>query len=59
MRTATEISEERWAGTEFATAELGDERRTQRLVTVATVLADHPAAGFSEKLLKNCSGQPF
>jgi hypothetical protein len=48
MRTATEISEESWAVTEFATAELGDDRRTQRLVTVATVLADHPAAGFPE-----------
>jgi hypothetical protein len=37
MRTATDISEESWAVTEFATAELGDDRRTQRVVTVATV----------------------
>ena len=48
MRTATAISEERWAVTEFATAELGEDRRTQRLVPGATVLADHPAAGFPE-----------
>jgi hypothetical protein len=48
MRTATEISEESWAVTEFATAALGDDRRPQRLVTVATVLADHPAAGCPE-----------
>ncbi len=33
-----------WAVTEFADAELGDFRRTQRLVALASVLAQHPTA---------------
>ena len=32
-----------WAVTEFADAELGDARRTQRLVELAPVLANGPA----------------
>jgi Transposase DNA-binding/Transposase Tn5 dimerisation domain len=40
--------EESWAVTEFAEAELGDARRTQRLITVATQLAQRPGAGFPE-----------
>jgi Transposase DNA-binding/Transposase Tn5 dimerisation domain len=37
-----------WAVTEFAEAELGDERRTQRLVELAGVLAQHPTATLPE-----------
>src|SRR5215510_3535691 len=40
--------EENWAVTEFAEAELGDARRTQRLMTVATQLAQQPGASFAE-----------
>lgn len=48
METAAERAEESWAVTEFAAAELGDARRTRRLVTLATGLAQHPAAGLPE-----------
>jgi len=37
-----------WAVTEFADAELGDWRRTQRLVALAHVLAQHPTAALPE-----------
>ena len=37
-----------WAVTEFAEAELGDGRRTKRLVTLAGVLAQHPTAALPE-----------
>jgi hypothetical protein len=37
-----------WAVTEFAEAELGDERRTTRLVELAHVLAQHPSAALPE-----------
>jgi hypothetical protein len=37
-----------WAVTECADAELGDARRTQRLVTLATVLAQRPSASLPE-----------
>ncbi len=37
-----------WAVTEFADAELGDGRRTQRLVELAGVLAQHPTATLPE-----------
>ena len=37
-----------WAVTEFADAELGDERRTTRLVELAHVLAQHPTAALPE-----------
>jgi Transposase DNA-binding/Transposase Tn5 dimerisation domain len=37
-----------WAVTEFADAELGDLRRTQRLVALADVLAQHPTAALPE-----------
>jgi hypothetical protein len=40
--------DESWAGTEFADAELGDARRARRLVTLATVLAQRPAASLPE-----------
>jgi hypothetical protein len=40
--------EENWAVREFAEAELGDVRRTQRLMTVATQLAQQPGASFAE-----------
>jgi hypothetical protein len=41
-------TDESWAGTEFAEAELGDARRTQRVIQLATTLAQHPAAGLPE-----------
>jgi len=37
-----------WAVTEFAEAELGDLRRTQRVVELATVLAQRPGASLPE-----------
>jgi Transposase DNA-binding/Transposase Tn5 dimerisation domain len=40
--------ETNWAGAEFAEAELGDERRTTRLVELAHVLAQHPTAALPE-----------
>jgi transposase-like protein/transposase Tn5 family protein len=40
--------DESWAVTEFADAELGDARRARRLVTLATVLAQRPAASLPE-----------
>lgn len=33
-----------WAEIEFGQAELGDDRRTQRLIQLATALSDHPSA---------------
>jgi hypothetical protein len=41
-------TDESWAVTEFADADLNDERRTQRLVEIATVLARQPGASFPE-----------
>jgi hypothetical protein len=37
-----------WAVSEFAEAELGDERRTKRLVELANVLGQHPTAALPE-----------
>jgi len=37
-----------WAVTEFADADLGDLRRTQRLVQLAQVLAQNPGAALPE-----------
>src|SRR6266566_6366021 len=37
-----------WAVREFADAELGDERRTKRLVELASVLGQHPTAALPE-----------
>ncbi len=37
-----------WAVTEFIAAELGDSRRTQRLVALATVFAQRPGASLPE-----------
>jgi len=37
-----------WAVTEFTDAELGDARRTQRLVELATILAQRPGASLPE-----------
>ena len=48
MGTGAGRSEESWAVTEFAEAELGDARRTQRLIRVATVLARQPMASLPE-----------
>lgn len=40
--------DESWAVTEWADADLGDARRTQRLVELATVLAQRPSASLPE-----------
>ena len=48
MGTAAGGTDESWAVTEFAEAELGDARRTQRLIRLATVLAHQPMAGLPE-----------
>jgi hypothetical protein len=39
MTTSTLLPPAQWAQTEFALAQLGDRRRTQRLVKIATALA--------------------
>jgi hypothetical protein len=39
-----------WAVTEFADADLGDLRRTQRLVQLAQVLAQNPGAASARSL---------
>ena len=38
-----------WAATHFATARLGDRRRTERLVTLATQIARDPGAGLPQE----------
>jgi hypothetical protein len=48
MGTVVGSTEESWAVTEFAEAELGDARRTQRLIRMATVFARQPMAGLPE-----------
>jgi hypothetical protein len=48
MATVWESQDASWAVTEFAEAELGDARRTQRVISLATVLAQHPDAGLPE-----------
>lgn len=40
--------DESWAVTDWAAADLGDARRTQRLVELATVLAQRPSASWPE-----------
>jgi hypothetical protein len=40
--TNTLLTSAQWAVSEFAAAELGDQRRTQRLVKIATNLAQNP-----------------
>src|SRR4030095_5606396 len=42
------LEDTNWAVTEFAEAELGDVRRTTRLVALAHVLAQHPTAALPE-----------
>jgi hypothetical protein len=48
MRTITGSTEESWAVTEFAEADLGDARRTQRVIRMATVFAQQPMASLPE-----------
>jgi Transposase DNA-binding/Transposase Tn5 dimerisation domain len=48
MGRETGGTEESWAVTEFTEAEFGDVRRTQRLIRVATVLAQQPMASLPE-----------
>jgi hypothetical protein len=38
-----------WATTQFATADLGDKRRTKRLVILATQVAAHPSGSFPQQ----------
>ena len=40
--------EQSWAVTEFADAELGVVRRSERLIEIATVLAQEPSASFPQ-----------
>lgn len=46
--TTPDSAETNWAVTEFAEAELGDARRTQRVIALATQLAQNPQAGLPE-----------
>ena len=46
MRAREDVAE--WAALEFGAAELGDDRRTARLVQLATVLGDHPTASLPQ-----------
>jgi Transposase DNA-binding len=48
MGTGEGTTEESWAVTEFAEADLGDARRSQRLIRMATVFARQPMAGLPE-----------
>jgi Transposase DNA-binding/Transposase Tn5 dimerisation domain len=48
MAEAEARADASWAVTEFAEAELGDARRTQRVIRLATALAQHPDAGLPE-----------
>ncbi|MGE0821633.1 MAG: transposase DNA-binding-containing protein [Candidatus Binatia bacterium] len=48
MGTRSGIIEESWAVTEFAEADLGDARRTQRVIRMATVFAQQPMASLPE-----------
>src|SRR6266700_4456226 len=41
---------EKWAVETFAAAELGDQRRTDRLVKMATVIAENPSASLPESM---------
>jgi hypothetical protein len=45
---SSQTDETHWAVSEFADADLGDVRRTQRLVELAGLLAQHPAAALPE-----------
>ncbi len=48
MGTVSRTTEESWAVTEFAEADLGDVRRTQRVIRMATVFAQQPQASWPE-----------
>ena len=49
------LDDTHWAVNEFADAELGDVRRTQRLVELAGVLAQHPTRRVPHRRAKNTS----
>ena len=42
------VTDTNWAVHEFADADLGDERRTKRLVELAHALGQHPTAALPE-----------
>ncbi len=44
-----EVNPAAWANTQFATAPLGDRRRTQRLVTLATQIAGDPSSSLPKQ----------
>ena len=44
-----EVDPAAWAYTQFATAKLGDRRRTQRLVTLATQIAGDPSSSLPKQ----------
>jgi hypothetical protein len=46
----TVLAPAQWAPMEFALVELGDQRRTQRLVKIATRMAEHPAGTLPQAL---------
>jgi len=46
---AFRIDTEAWARAQFGDCELGDERRTKRLIQVAEQVANHPSASFPEQ----------
>jgi hypothetical protein len=48
MSSQTDDLDLNWAVHEFAEADLGDMRRTKRLVELAQILAQHPAAPLPE-----------
>ena len=49
--------DESWAVTEFAEADLADARRTQRLLELATVLAQRPTGFVAGGLWQPCPAQ--
>ncbi len=51
----TQLNELSWAEQEFAYADLGDQRRTERLVQLATLLAQQPDASISQALPDNAT----
>lgn len=43
---AFQLDTKTWAGTQFSDCDLGDQRRTKRLIRVAEEVANHPAGSF-------------
>ena len=45
------VDTQSWAAEAFGNCQLGDQRRTRRLVQVAQRVAENPAAGFPDQML--------